>query len=137
MTGVHKASRTLGDNMGLVSAVIAVVVAQALKPFSEWAITGRFKPSLAVSSGGFPSSHSALVTALATGAAYQVGLADPAFAATVVLALVVGKGTPGEAPSPSAPVTTRRKIVVLRAKPTRHLPHPHIGQRRYALATPA
>mmetsp|Transcript_20039 Transcript_20039/g.50201 ORF Transcript_20039/g.50201 Transcript_20039/m.50201 type:complete len:94 (+) Transcript_20039:276-557(+) len=87
---LHHASKTLGDNMGLVSAVIAVIVAQALKPFSEWAITRRFKPSLAVGSGGFPSSHSALVTALATGAAYQVGLADPAFASTVVLALVVG-----------------------------------------------
>jgi hypothetical protein len=32
---MHAASRTLGDNMGLVSAVIAVVVAQLLKPFSE------------------------------------------------------------------------------------------------------
>ena len=42
---------TLGDNVGLVAALIAVVVAQVLKPFSAWAITGRFKASLMVGSG--------------------------------------------------------------------------------------
>ena len=36
----------MGDNVGLVAALIAVVVAQVLKPFSAWAITGRFKASL-------------------------------------------------------------------------------------------
>jgi membrane-associated phospholipid phosphatase len=80
---------TLGDNVGLVAALIAVVVAQVLKPFSAWAITGRFKASLMVGSGGFPSSHSSLVTALATGTACQAGLGDPAFATALVLALVV------------------------------------------------
>ena len=39
--------------------------------------------------GGFPSSHSSLVTALATGTACQAGLGDPAFATALVLALVV------------------------------------------------
>ena len=80
---------TLGDNVGLVSAVIAVVVAQVLKPFSDWTVTGKFKVGLMVGSGGFPSSHSSLVTALATGAGYQSGLGDPAFATALVLALVV------------------------------------------------
>jgi acid phosphatase family membrane protein YuiD len=80
---------TVGDNVGLVAALIAVVVAQVLKPFSAWAITGRFKASLMVGSGGFPSSHSSLVTALATGTACQAGLGDPAFATALVLALVV------------------------------------------------
>ena len=98
---LHKTTDTLGDNMGLVAAVIAVVVAQILKPFSEWTVSGRFKPGLAVGSGGFPSSHSSLVTALATGAAYQVGLADPAFATALVLALVV---RPPNGPSPPNPV---------------------------------
>lgn len=82
-------SSTLGDNVGLVAAVIAVVVAQVLKPFSDWTVTGKFKAGLAVGSGGFPSSHSSLVTALATGAGYQSGLGDPAFATALVLALVV------------------------------------------------
>tara|TARA_B110000977_G_scaffold187652_1_gene255002 strand:+ start:13067 stop:13381 length:315 start_codon:yes stop_codon:yes gene_type:complete len=80
---------TLGDNVGLVAAVIAVVVAQVLKPFSDWTVTGKFKVGLMVGSGGFPSSHSSLVTALATGAGYQSGLGDPAFATALVLALVV------------------------------------------------
>lgn len=97
---LHKTTDTLGDNMGLVAAVIAVIVAQILKPFSEWTVSGRFKPGLAVGSGGFPSSHSSLVTALATGAAYQVGLADPAFATALVLALVVR--LPNPRPHPHA-----------------------------------
>ena len=101
---LHKTTDTLGDNMGLVAAVIAVVVAQILKPFSEWTVSGRFKPGLAVGSGGFPSSHSSLVTALATGAAYQVGLADPAFATALVLALVVR--LPNPRPHPHATIAT-------------------------------
>ena len=77
------------DNVGLVAAVIAVFVAQFLKPFAEWARTRRARPSLALASGGFPSSHSALVAALAAGTGCQVGLADPGFGCAVVLALVV------------------------------------------------
>ncbi|EEH53867.1 uncharacterized protein MICPUCDRAFT_35562 [Micromonas pusilla CCMP1545] len=77
------------DNVGLVAAIIAVFVAQFLKPFAEWARTRRARPSLALASGGFPSSHSALVAALAAGTGCQVGLADPGFGCAVVLALVV------------------------------------------------
>lgn len=80
---------TVFDNVGLVAAVIALLVAQGLKPFTAWAGTRKFRPSLAVSSGGFPSSHTALVVALATGVCFQKGVADPAFACCVVLALVV------------------------------------------------
>ena len=88
-SSVGSEATTIGDNVGLVAAMIAVVVAQVLKPFSDWTVTGRFKAGLMVGSGGFPSSHSSLVTALATGAAYQSGLGDPAFATALVLALVV------------------------------------------------
>ena len=88
-SSVGSEATTIGDNVGLVAAMIAVVVAQVLKPFSDWTVTGRFKAGLMVGSGGCPSSHSSLVTALATGAAYQSGLGDPAFATALVLALVV------------------------------------------------
>ena len=54
----------MGDNVGLVAALIAVVVAQVLKPFSEWAITGRSASLMREAAGS--SSHSSLVTALAT-----------------------------------------------------------------------
>lgn len=108
---VSAATNTLGDNVGLVAAVIAVIVAQVLKPFSEWTVTRRFKASLMVGSGGFPSSHSSLVTALATGAAYQAGLGDPAFATALVLALVVRAPPPPPAffsPLPQHPPSPPR-----------------------------
>ena len=108
---VSAATNTLGDNVGLVAAVIAVIVAQVLKPFSEWTVTRRFKASLMVGSGGFPSSHSSLVTALATGAAYQAGLGDPAFATALVLALVVRAPPPPPAfffPLPQHPPSPSR-----------------------------
>ena len=79
----------LFDNAGLLSAVAGVFVAQVLKPFTHYVASGKFRPSLALASGGFPSSHSALVTGLATGVGAQRGLADGAFACCVVVALVV------------------------------------------------
>ena len=42
-----------------------------------------------VSAGGMPSSHSALVTGLATATGRQLGIASTAFAITVVLAAIV------------------------------------------------
>lgn len=79
----------LFDNAGLLSAIAGVFVAQVLKPFTHYVASGKFRPSLALASGGFPSSHSALVTGLATGVGAQYGLADGAFACCVVVALVV------------------------------------------------
>jgi hypothetical protein len=112
-SSVGSEATTIGDNVGLVAAMIAVVVAQVLKPFSDWTVTGRFKAGLMVGSGGFPSSHSSLVTALATGAAYQSGLGDPAFATALVLALVVRA-----APSPRrVPPAPRRASTPLRESP--------------------
>ena len=80
---------TLLDNVALVSAVIALVVAQALKPLTHYVGTKVWKPSLAIGSGGFPSSHSAFVVALATGAGVEKGAADTSFAVAAVLAVVV------------------------------------------------
>ena len=104
-SSVGSEATTIGDNVGLVAAMIAVVVAQVLKPFSDWTVTGRFKAGLMVGSGGFPSSHSSLVTALATGAAYQSGLGDPAFATALVLALVV-RAAPSRPPVPPPVAST-------------------------------
>lgn len=49
----------------------------------------RFEPSLLWSTGGMPSSHSALVAALAVSVGMHVGLGSPIFAVSVVLAMVV------------------------------------------------
>ena len=115
-SSVGSEATTIGDNVGLVAAMIAVVVAQVLKPFSDWTVTGRFKAGLMVGSGGFPSSHSSLVTALATGAAYQSGLGDPAFATALVLALVVRAAPPpGRVPLATSVNTPPRIRIPARA----------------------
>lgn len=49
----------------------------------------RFEPGKLWSAGGMPSSHSALVTALAASAGMNAGFGSPVFAASVVLAMVV------------------------------------------------
>ena len=120
-SSVGSEATTIGDNVGLVAAMIAVVVAQVLKPFSDWTVTGRFKAGLMVGSGGFPSSHSSLVTALATGAAYQSGLGDPAFATALVLALVVRA-------APSRPVPLARRVA--RQHPSENPTHASRSRRR-------
>ena len=77
------------ENVGLVAAVVALVVAQGLKPLTARGAGGPWKPSLAFASGGFPSSHSAFVCALATGVGAQWGLDSGSFACAVVIACVV------------------------------------------------
>jgi len=77
------------ENAGLVAAVVALVVAQGLKPLTARGAGGPWKPSLAFASGGFPSSHSAFVCALATGVGVQWGLDSGSFACAVVIACVV------------------------------------------------
>lgn len=76
-------------NPALVAALVALVVAQALKPLTARVAGGAWRPSLAVGSGGFPSSHSAFVTALASGTGVSAGLDAPSFAVACGLAAVV------------------------------------------------
>ena len=83
------AGETIFDNVALVSAVLALIVAQLLKPLTHYVGTKKWKPSLAIGSGGFPSSHSSFVVALATGAGVEKGAADTSFAVAAVLAVVV------------------------------------------------
>ena len=63
------------DNCGLVAALVAVVAAQALKPLTARVAGGAWRPALALASGGgFPSSHSAFVSALRRGRGRAVGV---------------------------------------------------------------
>lgn len=77
------------QNEILATTTIAVVVTQFLKPITA-AISGQgFNWKLVVKSGGMPSSHSAVVTSLATAFCLQRGASDPIFGAFVVYACVV------------------------------------------------
>jgi uncharacterized protein len=79
----------LFDNRILVISFVAWIVSQTLK-VSITMLRGReVRLSHFVSPGGMPSSHSALVSALATGIGLQDGVRSSTFALAVVFASIV------------------------------------------------
>ena len=70
-------------------ALIAWLLAQVIKVILELLVNRTFDVRRFVSSGGMPSSHSALVVACTTAAARTEGLASPIFGACAVFSLVV------------------------------------------------
>ena len=70
-------------------ALIAWLLAQVIKVVLELLVNRTFDVRHFVSSGGMPSSHSALVVACTTAAARTEGLASPLFGVCVVFSLVV------------------------------------------------
>jgi uncharacterized protein len=76
-------------NAILVSAVTAWLFAQLLKVAVSVFVAGKFNFQLIFSSGGFPSSHSATVSALALGIGKYYGWNSPIFAVSAVYGMVV------------------------------------------------
>lgn len=82
----------IGDilqNRVLIIALIACLLAQFLKLVFELIQHRKINFRVLVETGGMPSSHSALVTALAGGIGQTLGWASPAFAVTTVFAVIV------------------------------------------------
>jgi acid phosphatase family membrane protein YuiD len=77
------------ENRILVAAGIAWFVAQSVKLMVDLFRTRRVHLRYLVSTGGMPSSHSALVTALTTAVGRDLGLASPLFAISAVFAVIV------------------------------------------------
>lgn len=77
------------ENRILLSALLAWVVAQTAKLAIALIRTRRMDFRYLVSSGGMPSAHSALVTALATAVARVEGIGSPLFAVSALFAAVV------------------------------------------------
>jgi acid phosphatase family membrane protein YuiD len=77
------------DNHVLVVAVAACLAAQVLKAIIELVRHRKLNLRAMVETGGMPSAHSALVTALAFGIGQTLGWASPMFAATAVFAIIV------------------------------------------------
>lgn len=71
------------------SAITAAVIAQLLKPMLRYPRTHHFDWSLAAAAGGFPSSHSALVSALALSVGLHDKFSSTIFAVTMTLAVIV------------------------------------------------
>lgn len=77
------------QNRVLFSGLIAMVLAQALKPVVHWCCTKEWDPVQGFSSGGMPSSHSAFVSAAAISAGLVNGFDSTVFAVAVTFAIVV------------------------------------------------
>jgi acid phosphatase family membrane protein YuiD len=69
--------------------VLAWLVAQLSKPILHYAYTRRLNLRYLVSAGGMPSSHSAVVVALATRIGFDTGPSSIVFALSAVFAAVV------------------------------------------------
>jgi|SRR5581483_3797858 len=81
--------KTILDNRVLLAASTAWLVAQLLKTIYELVRYRKLRFNRLVSSGGMPSSHSALVSSLAAATGRITGVDSVLFAITVVLAAIV------------------------------------------------
>lgn len=71
------------------SFIIAVVVAQLLKPVFVYFRTKHFQPELIFSSGGFPSSHTAGVMALSLAVGLEDHFDSTIFAVSLAFSIIV------------------------------------------------
>ncbi len=76
-------------NIPLCSALVGWFLAQFIKIVITLLHEKTFKISALWSSGGMPSSHSALVSSLATSIAYTEGIGSVAFSVAAILAFIV------------------------------------------------
>jgi len=76
-------------NPVLISSLMASFLAQILKLPLEYLRTKEWNWSLMLSTGGMPSSHSAMVTAAAAGIGHYMGFDTPAFGLAFAVATVV------------------------------------------------
>lgn len=70
-------------------AIITSSLAQFLKPFTYWMRTREFSWRHIAETGGMPSSHSAMLSALSTGVGIEAGFDSLEFAISVVISLIV------------------------------------------------
>lgn len=82
-------ANVLFENRTLLAPFLAWAIAQMSKTIYELFKERKLVLSRLVSSGGMPSSHSALVSGLATAVGRIVGIGSAEFAITVVLAGIV------------------------------------------------
>jgi acid phosphatase family membrane protein YuiD len=81
--------KTILDNRVLLAAFVAWAIAQISKTLYELVRYRKLRFNRLVSSGGMPSSHSALVTGLATATGRVAGVDSIFFAITFILACIV------------------------------------------------
>lgn len=76
-------------NLSLWIPVSAAIGVQLYKFIAQWVRAGTLDFHVLFSTGGMPSSHSAMVVSLATAIGIDHGFGSPFFAISTILALVV------------------------------------------------
>jgi len=76
-------------NRHMLTALVALVLAQVLKTLFDYWRTKSWQRALLFSTGGMPSSHSALAVSVAVSIGVYEGFETTLFAVSAVLALVV------------------------------------------------
>ncbi|APC48918.1 hypothetical protein BME96_12255 [Virgibacillus halodenitrificans] len=76
-------------NFPLLSALTAIIFAQVVKIPIKLVVTKEFRPGLAFSTGGMPSSHSAAVAALTTSVGIMEGVSSTMFAVSCVFSIII------------------------------------------------
>lgn len=82
-------SQNIFLNRLLISTLFIDFFAQALKPIFNYIRIKKWDFTLVFGNGGFPSSHSAAVTALTTRIAMEHGTTSPLFAVAAVFSSIV------------------------------------------------
>jgi acid phosphatase family membrane protein YuiD len=79
----------LFSNVVLLSGLLAWAIAQSLKVPLKYRTTRQWDWALLLRAGGMPSSHSALVAAVAHATGLKVGFGSPLFALALTFAIIV------------------------------------------------
>lgn len=77
------------QNRILVVPLVAWIISQVLKVIIVFAVERKLDLSYLTTPGGMPSAHSAIVAALATSIAQELGVGSPLFAVAVIFAFIV------------------------------------------------
>jgi acid phosphatase family membrane protein YuiD len=80
---------SLWSNQVLWVPITAALGVQLYKFLYEWVLRRDFDLRVLVRSGGMPSSHSAMVTSLASSVAFKQGLHSEIFALSLIFAVIV------------------------------------------------
>ena len=80
---------SLGSNLCFWAGLAAWMLAQFVKMASRFAVSRQLDFRVFVSTGGMPSAHTAMVSALATSVGLMEGFDTPVFALAVAFAAVV------------------------------------------------
>lgn len=86
---MNSANGHLFNNLAFISAFFGWFIAQSLKFLGTLIRTRKIDFYTLVSTGGMPSSHSSMVSALAASIGLSAGFGDPMFALALGFALVV------------------------------------------------